>query len=141
MLFLGLARINLDLNPIQVSKIQTENLQKLWKTTSNVLHQRFEATSLQSTPGFSTCPCQSVRRWWWMPNMVILNIRCILTCLLLTPGQQINLYTYCPDLHGQDGTQGFYEKKNQTEKSNSFGTIKVPFVSNVMECPVGRIHF
>ena len=27
-------------------------------------------------------------------------------------------------------------KKNQTEKSNSFSTIKVPFVSNEIECPV-----
>ena len=27
-------------------------------------------------------------------------------------------------------------KKNQTEKSNSLGTIKVPFVSNEIECPV-----
>ena len=37
-----------------------------------------------------------------MPNMVILNITCILICLLLTSGQKINLYTYCPDLYGQD---------------------------------------
>ena len=37
--------------------------------------------------------------------MVILNIRCILICLLLTSGQQINLYTYCPDLYGQDGSR------------------------------------
>ena len=29
-------------------------------------------------------------------------------------------------------------KKNQTEKSNSFSTIKVPFVSNEIECPVDR---
>ena len=27
-------------------------------------------------------------------------------------------------------------KKNQTEKSNSLSTIKVPFVSNEIECPV-----
>ena len=27
-------------------------------------------------------------------------------------------------------------KKNQTEKSNCFSTIKVPFVSNEIECPV-----
>ena len=27
-------------------------------------------------------------------------------------------------------------EKNQTEKSNSFSTIKVPFVSNEIECPV-----
>ena len=28
------------------------------------------------------------------------------------------------------------KKKNQTEKSNSFSTIKVPFVSNEIECHV-----
>ena len=37
--------------------------------------------------------------------MVILNIRCILICLLLTSGQQINSYTYCPDLYGQDSNE------------------------------------
>ena len=59
----------------------------------------FEATSLQSTPCLPTCPCQSVNRWGWMPNMVLLSTRCILKCLLLTPGHQIN---YCPDLYVQD---------------------------------------
>ena len=74
----------------------------------NKLHLRFEIISFQSTSSLSMSRYQSVCSRWWVPNMVILNIRCFLKYWLLTSGQWINLYTYCPYIYGQDGSSIVY---------------------------------